>query len=58
MADEIAIENLYKRSYLKSTELEIDEIYKAIKDKIIEASKSGAAEIYYDLPDNFAVGNL
>lgn len=59
MSDEdISIQALYKRSYVKAIEITSNEIYKSIADKIKEAAKNGMCEIYYNLPDNFNVGNL
>lgn len=58
MANDISIENLYKRSYVKAVEITSNEIYKSVADKIKEAAKNGMCEIFYNLPDNFNVGNL
>lgn len=58
MQNDISIESLYKRSYVKSIEITSNEIYKSVADKIKEAAKNGMCEIHYHLPDNFNVGNL
>ena len=57
MAD-INLESLYKKSYNKDISYLVNELYRSVKDKIYEANRSGAAEIFFPLPDNLQAGQL
>lgn len=58
MALDIRAETLYKKTNTYKVKLLIDELYKSISHKIIEAHGAGHSELKYDLPDTFNVGNL
>ena len=57
MAD-IRAETLYRKSNTEQLKIRVDEIYKSITIKVSEAHHSGFAEVIYDLPDTFQMGNL
>ena len=58
MSLDIRAETLYKKSNVRQVKVIIDEIYKTIATRVLEAHHSGSAEIYYELPETFEAGNL
>lgn len=57
MAD-ITADELYRNSHLHIINQTINDIYRAICAKIREVHQSGSSELFFDLPDTFAIGNI